>query len=149
MQHIKEILDKNWPSKTMVAVYGSLKKGFHNHRLLEKSRHVGNGVVWDWQMFSVGSYPMIAKGLGKVYVEIYEVDGATFSNLDRLEGYPSYYNRKLVDVDDVACDGKLMDGSGESVRAWIYFGTDQQVSELPPVPRGIWTKNAINRASFV
>lgn len=96
-----------------VFVYGSLLSGLFNHRLLEGSEFLGQGVTLEFfRLVSLGAYPAcLSKGQGAPVVgEVYEVSDLTFSRLDRLEGYPNYYNRSKVGV-------KV----GESeVKAWIY-----------------------------
>lgn len=96
--------------KQLVAVYGSLKSGFHNHRLLEKSKKVGEQQVEGWEMYSLGGFPAVVPSSNfndKVSVEVYSVDDETFKNLDRLEGYPHFYDRIKV---------KTQQGD-----AWMYY----------------------------
>jgi len=107
---------------TLVAVYGSLKEGYGNHRLLLSSDKMGEDWVEGWQMYSLGGFPAIVKGNSKVKVEIYSVDEETFSRLDRLEGYPSFYDREQV---------KTVQGD-----AWIYF--HHYKPNAPVVEDGDW-----------
>jgi gamma-glutamylcyclotransferase (GGCT)/AIG2-like uncharacterized protein YtfP len=101
--------------KTLVAVYGSLKAGFGNHRLLSESELAFKGMTTpEFRMLDLGSYPGIVEGEFQVDVEVYEVDEETFSRLDRLEGYPSFYDRKKVEVTDY-------DDLDKKQEAWIYF----------------------------
>ena len=105
-------------SKHSVAVYGSLRQGLGNHRLLEHVESHEKGVTLsNFNMYSLGGFPAITEeGTAGVVVEVYDVDDATFARLDRLEGYPSFYDRKEVDV--------LLD-NGNTVQAWIYYLHDQ------------------------
>lgn len=105
-----------------VAVYGSLKEGFGNHRLLTTSEKVGEDWVDGWTMYSLGGFPAIVEGDGSIKVEIYEVDDETFSRLDRLEGYPSFYDRKKVETSEGA--------------AWIYYHHTPPAREI--VESGEW-----------
>ncbi len=103
---------------TKVAVYGSLKKGFGNHRLLERAKMIGETFTKpEFHMGSFGAFPGIVKGDKKVKVEVYEVDNNTFKNLDRLEGYPNFYNRKepILENND---------------KAWIYFLDEDDYDDL-------------------
>jgi len=99
---------------TNIFVYGTLRKGFGNNRLLKDSRFVGDAVT-------VRRYGMYASGIPYVHEdeafctvvgEVYEVDIDTLLKLDRLEGHPNFYRRKTVDV----CLA-----TGNSIRADIYF----------------------------
>lgn len=114
----------------IVAVYGSLKKGFSNHRLLEEAEFIGNAVVGGWDMYSFGYYPMIIPGSGLVSVELYAVSAAEFQSLDNLEGYPSFYDRRKIAAST----------ERGPVQAWIYFGDADQVKGLPKVETGNWTQ---------
>jgi gamma-glutamylaminecyclotransferase len=56
-------------------------------------------------------------------VEVYRVNDAQLRGLDRLEGHPTFYERRRTDV---VVDGKLVD-------AWMYFivgGFDYHPKEL-------------------
>lgn len=70
-----------------VAVYGSLRKGLGNHRVLGDSKLIGKEWISNYEMFSLGSFPGIRNGKGSIYVEVYEVDSNTLERLDTLEGY--------------------------------------------------------------
>ena len=116
-----------------VAVYGSLRKGFGNHVLLEhvESHKKGKTVDVPFTMYHLGGFPAIVQDAdgGAVVVEVYDVDDATFARLDRLEGYPSFYDRMEVDVD-------LEDGSTDT--AWIYFHTDTPTYHSGTVHNNDW-----------
>lgn len=108
----------------LVAVYGSLRRGMGNHRLLTSSEQLTTERIKGFDMFSLGGYPFIKPGDGEITIEVYAVDSHTFRRLDSLEGYPSFYNRMLVQT---------------SVgKAWIYYiaGRDGKI----PVPDGDWVQ---------
>jgi len=84
-----------------VAVYGSLLKGLGNHRLLETSTLMGEDLVkLPFQMVSLGSFPGLipSKKEEDIFIEVYEVTDEVFARLDRLEGYPHFYNRRIIDT---------------------------------------------------
>ena len=83
-----------------VFVYGTLKRGFWNHYLLEGCELFGSAAT-------VPTYKMIENGFpvvmpdpeGKpVAGEIYTVDDETLERLDQLEREGSSYDRRLIDV---------------------------------------------------
>lgn len=83
-------------SRNKVAVYGTLRAGFGNHRLLQDSEYVGpvsiKGVMYD-----LGAYPAVSlKGDNLISCEVYEVDDTTLGKLDWLEGHPDFYERRRV-----------------------------------------------------
>ena len=108
-----------------VAVYGSLRQGMGNHRLLESSKFLGKDKLDGFIMYSLGGFPCIRTVFPEgntITVEVYEVDDETFRRLDILEGYPSFYDRKKVDTQ-----------YGE---AWIY--TIEREKSRPVVESGDW-----------
>lgn len=112
-----------------VAVYGSLRKGLHNHSVLGDSKQLGEDELEGFSMYSLGCYPYVRPdGSDKtIKVEIYEVNDATSDRLDILEGYreggDSYYDRKEVET--------------SLGTAWIYF-IDEDPCGSPEVHGGDW-----------
>jgi gamma-glutamylaminecyclotransferase len=97
-----------------VAVYGTLKSGFHNHELLSKSYALGEGQTAELYPMVVSGIPYLIDdaGIGNhVRVEVYRVTSGTLAQLDSLEGHPNWYVRKqkLVQLD-----------KGGTIKAWIY-----------------------------
>ena len=120
-KHLWTQRDGVWFSKdnvleeNLVAVYGTLKKGYNNYnRYLTSSKHIGKGKT-------LYRYPLIIKGLpylieesGKGYnvdVDVFKVSDSVLSNLDKLEGHPTWYRRKQIPI---MVKGKMLN-------CWIYF----------------------------
>ena len=118
----------------LVAVYGSLRKNFHNHGVLGHSELVGTTKVPNFTMYSLGGYPAIVDGDSDVVVEVYSVEDPHIAHgLDCLEGYTgnsstNFYNRKKVDT--------------EFGEAWIYFIDNDDLSGSPLVESGDWSTAA-------
>jgi gamma-glutamylcyclotransferase (GGCT)/AIG2-like uncharacterized protein YtfP len=110
--------------EVLVAVYGSLRKGMGNHGLLERNdaQLLSTERVTGWNMYSLGGFPYIEPGDGVITIEVYAVPITAMQPLDRLEGYPSFYNRKLITT-----------SKGD---AWVYYIEDYDSST--PVPNGDW-----------
>jgi len=108
----------------VMAVYGTLKKGYGNYySYLTKATHVGSGRTKDKYPLVVSGLPYLIEkqGIGhNVVVDVFRVDDVTLSSLDRLEGHPSWYERKQIPI-------TLDDGS--EVTAWIYFNHRELGSE--------------------
>lgn len=104
---------KNVVGYEYIAVYGSLKKGFGNHRLIEGSMFIDSGFTKpEYTMYSLGGFPGLHIGKDSVLVEVYLVDNKTvLPLLDSLEGHPTWYKRTLETVN-------LFDGV--QVDAWLY-----------------------------
>lgn len=89
--------------KTKVFVYGTLKKGLGNHRLLEGQTFIGKAETEPlYRLYNIGPYPcMIAAENGNSIIgEVYEVDANTLIRLDRLEGVPFLYDRANIKLKD-------------------------------------------------
>lgn len=83
----------------LVAVYGTLKRGYGNHRLLNDCHHVGDDYLANFCMYSLGAYPAVKNDKDSphaISVEVYEVDDKALVDLDRLEGHPRFYQRQVT-----------------------------------------------------
>lgn len=109
----------------LVFVYGTLKKGFGNNRLLKDSEFVGTfRTPPDFHMVSLGGFPgVIDKGSTPISGEVYKVTKPVMDRLDSLEGYPSFYTRKQIPTEFGA--------------AWVYM-LDESYLTRPRVSSGIW-----------
>lgn len=107
----------------LVAVYGSLKRGYGNHGFLDTAEllNVTRTAESDYKMFALGGYPGVVKSDEgyKIHVEVYEVDDETFKSLDGLEGHPSFYCRELTDLED-----------GQQAWMYIYQGNCTERQEV-------------------
>jgi len=112
-------------SKKLVSVYGTLKEGWGNHRLLDKAP-VSRGYAMVDKLSGVG-FPIVKLGDNyKLYVEVYEVDKGELASLDSLEGYtegctPTFYDRKTTKV-------TLDDGS--TIDTYIYEYVDDFSNDI-------------------
>jgi gamma-glutamylaminecyclotransferase len=97
-----------------VFVYGSLKRGFRNHHLLETSRFIGPGTTRrDFDLLDLGYFPAaIRPGAFAIQGELFSVDRHTLRNLDWLEGNGTFYRREQHPV--------IVQEAG-LVSAWIYL----------------------------
>jgi len=99
----------------LVAVYGTLKQGHGNNRLLSSSEFMGAEQIKGFKMFSAGGFPVVfhsEDSKDEISVEVFMVEQSTLQgDLDRLEGHPRWYRRELIDV--------------SIGKAWIYVMQDQ------------------------
>jgi gamma-glutamylcyclotransferase (GGCT)/AIG2-like uncharacterized protein YtfP len=111
----------------LVFVYGTLKKGFGNHRLLAASEFLGEArTAQSYAMYSTG-VPIVVKNeaISPIQGELYRIDEATLVTLDSLEGHPDWYRRELVDVIVFGENGE------RSEKAWVYFNLDKRGTLVP------------------
>jgi gamma-glutamylcyclotransferase (GGCT)/AIG2-like uncharacterized protein YtfP len=88
------------PSKQLLFVYGSLKRGFSNHRQLSRAAFVGEcQTAQRYRLFLLGPYPALAsEGEHRIHGELYAVDRRTLAKLDVFEG--KAYRRAGVELAD-------------------------------------------------
>lgn len=104
-----------FPQNLRVGVYGTLKTGYGNHRLLQDADFVGTGKTKSRYPLEVDGLPYLhdQEGTGEnVTLEVYDVNPETLRKLDQLEGHPQFYKRKVIPV-------SMHDWS--STHAWVYF----------------------------
>ena len=106
-----------------VFVYGSLKKGFGNNRILAHSKFLGKGITLDdsFSMISLGGFPGVIYGTKRVEGELYQVDNEVFESLDRLEGNGHFYQRELIPI--ILLDNP---NGGKNIKAWMYVLVNQK-----------------------
>ncbi len=120
-RHLYTLVDGVWYSKTnvlqdnLVAVYGTLKKGYNNYfSYLKTSSFLGSGKTQERYPLVINGLPYLVDQKGKghnVEVDVFKVNDSVLDRLDRLEGHPVWYKRKQVPV---KVNGKL-------VKCWVYF----------------------------
>lgn len=118
-----------------VFVYGTLKRGYGNHKLLAhcKKYQEEDGVIEGFDLYASG-IPFAKHGEGNLHVEIYLVDFNVMRRLDELEGHPSMYKRELV----VTKDGRL---------GWVYV-YQRSVDRLRMLDNGNWKGYNINNYKY-
>jgi len=84
-----------------VFVYGSLKNGFGNNRLLESSKFISEAITVNdnFDMTSLGGFPgVVSEGQKRISGEVYSISNDILSRLDVLESNGSFYTRRQIVV---------------------------------------------------
>lgn len=126
---IKELEDvKLKNGESLVAVYGSLRKGHGNHTIISSGEYITNILVSGCAMYSGYAFPYVCytgNDDDVIIAEVYKVNSETLYSLDGLEGISlqndesgHYMRRKLGDSD-----------------IWMYFSCENATKlALPRVP---------------
>lgn len=81
-------------------VYGTLKKGFHNAFYLQDARFLGEFTTGAmYTMYNFGNYPAVREtGETAIRGEVYEINQTQLASTDRLEWYPDFYQRVVIET---------------------------------------------------
>jgi len=82
-----------------IFVYGTLKRGFGNHHILEDAgaKFIAEAETYEKNSLYVSGLPFMKRGGGQTHVkgEVYDVPSDQVYKIDRLEGHPDFYTRSL------------------------------------------------------
>lgn len=116
--------------KTVLLIaYGTLMTGERNHRFCENAVSITPCTI-KGTLFDTGyGFPaFVPEGATEVKAELIEIHISAWADIDRLEGYPRLYDRRLYPA-------TLTDGT--KIKAWVYI-----MVTLPPqakvIPSGDW-----------
>ena len=105
-------------------VYGTLMSGERNHRFCRNAVSITpctvTGALYDT---GYGFPAFMPEGNTTVKAELIEIPLADWADIDRLEGYPRLYDRRLLQA--ILADGTTDTG-------WIYI-----MNTLPPMAKVI------------
>jgi gamma-glutamylaminecyclotransferase len=86
----------------LLLVYGTLKRGYGNHRVIEGAKFIGPYTLRDkFYLRDLGPFPAAIRSRreGTIIGELYQIDEHILERTDVLEGYPHFYDRTEVDTD--------------------------------------------------
>ena len=109
-----EALSADLEQTPYVFVYGTLRQGWGNHRLLEGVDKYADSITLKKYAMYASGIPFVTEYEKDTHIvgELYKVDEERLDSLDGLEGHPVSYCRKVIEV---------MTKDAEVVKAWIYF----------------------------
>jgi gamma-glutamylcyclotransferase (GGCT)/AIG2-like uncharacterized protein YtfP len=116
-----------------VFVYGTLRRGQGNSRLLRGAEFVGNATA-SGLLYNLGGFPglRLDDAEGDVVGEVWRVDDATLADLDRLEGAAfGFYERRKWRV---RIEGRL-------TSAWLYEIAEDHIFGRPEIAGGDWAEH--------
>jgi gamma-glutamylcyclotransferase (GGCT)/AIG2-like uncharacterized protein YtfP len=126
---------KEQETRYRVFVYGTLKRGGRLHGCMDMegpkggtTRFIDEYTLGDVEMYNLGWYPGIKQRAGgKVHGELYSVTEDVLKRLDRVEGAPFLYSRKVFNV---PYKGVKMD-----IHTYVFNG---EVNPKNLIVDGVW-----------
>lgn len=115
-------------------IYGSLKRGFSNHAVLEGAKFIKDYTTsYKYTLLNLGAFPgLYQSGVTPISGEIWEVNERKLAQLDWFEGHPNLFERRLM-------KGEL---EGEE-DLWCYFFNSTSFG-APTILNGIWIERDIS-----
>lgn len=99
----------------IIAVYGSLKKGMHNHHWLEDAPMLGDIKVRGTMYLVHNSYPVLMDGDDVHEAEVYDVTDDVYNKILRIEQNAGYAVREI---------------ETEFGTANVFYGTDEFENDI-------------------
>lgn len=126
----------------LLFVYGTLKRGYHNHRLLAEAgaqfiqEDKAPGRLYGGYVPVVTPLPENKRAKLWVSGEVFLIDAPCLARCDRLESHPTGYTRTEV---------RLLSGLKAYIYYWLHPG--YRVRDQDFIKSGVWTRpeQAISR----
>lgn len=130
-------------SNQYILTYGTLKKGFYNHYLIEHLEYVDEAMTCEkFQMYPSVNYafPFVIKSEknNQIFGEVYKLTSSKdLDLLDELEGYPDLYIREEIEI---------MLSIGRKINAIMYFKNEINYKEHIKLDEPIleWAEDVFN-----
>ena len=111
-------------------IYGSLKKGFDNHHIIEKATYISKAkTVNKFAMYKnrKGDYPYLVKNqhIDNINGEIYKINRKDLLiKIDKFEDSPNYYQREKI---------KIKTRSGIKTAYTYFYNSDMKIKNQNPM----------------
>src|SRR5215469_16772056 len=82
----------------LLAVYGTLRNGGHLHeRFMTGASPISEEIeLQGYEMFSLGGYPYVTAGKGKITVEVYDLESEVFDKIRNMECGSGYTDETIM-----------------------------------------------------
>ena len=108
-----------------IFVYGTLKRGYGNNRILDNSEFLGEVLTAPNYDLRASGIPFLMHGDYAIRGEVYEAEEAAVHRMDLLEGHPNFYRRGDILLDE----GESMEG----VQAYFFNEINTTYANLVPL----------------
>lgn len=112
----------------LMFVYGTLKKGYGNHFIMDGAKYLSEAYIVGWEMRDLGGFPAITKSDGgKVHGEMYIVSPQVLKERISLRDTHPYLIEKVK--------------SDKGFDAWVYYMEHETKSTV--IESGRWLRKNI------
>ena len=121
-------------SKTIIAVYGTLREGLQNHSFISECKRIGHGWLTGFRMYNLGDSPGVIfthDDSGRIRIEWYEISDEILEALDLLENYDSEEIKTSTHIRK-----RVFSPYGPG---WIYL-YNQPLNNVPYMEAGDWER---------
>lgn len=118
---------QNWETHMLLFIYGTLKRGHHNNRLLAQSQFIETATTQPkYRLYNCGNYPALKYATEgyPIQGEIWQIQPHTLKQLDTLEGTPWLFDRQPIEITN-----------HQNIQGYIYQG---QIINLKECKNGEW-----------
>ena len=144
LEDYMDILKAENAGRHTLFVYGSLMKGFYNHKgFLENAVFLGQASISGFDLYDLGRYPGIKRSSDTAEVhtvlgELYEVNDDEYAAICELEGNGSLYQSEIV--------AASLDDSRDWMPAevFVYLGRTEEKMKLSGSPQAWQEKSREN-----
>ena len=116
-----------------IIVYGTLKRGFHNHRYCRNAVSIRECTIVG-ALFDTGwGFPAFRPDLGtdRIGAEIVEVPVRDIPAIDRLEGVPHLYEKQQIECE-------LPDGTTEEATVYVMAHLPEHAKRMTGMRKVVW-----------
>jgi len=114
-----------------VFVYGTLKRGFSSHDLLEDSSFIcETRTKEEFAMVDLNLFPGVIKNkkISRIQGEVYDLDTNTLKQIDMYEG--KWYSREKVELE-----------AGFTAQMYFLIKNPFDLQDIKVIEKGVWTGN--------
>ena len=119
------------PDSVQIITYGTLMSGQRNHYLCRNCMGIVPVTFFGTLFDTRWNFPaLVLEGHTQIKAELMVLPPTSLPDIDRLEGYPRLYGRKLITA-------KTFDGA--DVHGFVYFFKREQIQRsFILIPNGDW-----------
>jgi len=119
---------------TLIAVYGTLRKGMTNHNLLKNAYHLSNGMIQDHKLFLKNRAPCVTPEPNMAVIcEVYDIIPSEYEQIKQMELKAGYKENEV----------NVLTTNFKTIRAKCF--TQNTGKSYTPIPQGCYTTHVMKK----